>query len=465
MADHGRRPAPDPAPSFEEWRRLVEASLKGRPFETLRARTRDGIIIDPLYSARSERPPLPGREGRPWRIVQVVDDPDPDCANRQALADIAGGATGLAIRFAGAPAASGVGLPASEGALRIALENVDLARIHVRIDPHPGAAASALWLRDEALRQGIAPERADLAFGLDPIAVLALESDGEPDIASFAGAFGAIAERGFGGTIVELDTRVYHEAGASEAQELAAALASAVWWLRALDASGIGAEAALPRFGATMAVDRDQFLSTAKLRALRLVWARLLEVCGAPSTPLAVHAETSRRMLTRADPHTNLLRTTIAAFAAGTGGADTVTVLPHTAALGPADAEARALARNIQYLLIEEANVHRVADPAAGSGAVEALTEELAERAWAEFQAIEREGGIVASLVAGAFQSRIANARAALVEEVTSGAAPLVGATVYRESQGDSAGAPHPAETLPVRGLVPIRLEALAGAG
>jgi methylmalonyl-CoA mutase len=169
-------------------------------------------------------------------------------------------------------------------------------------------------------------------------------------------------------------------------------------------------------------------------------------------------------MLTRADPHTNLLRSTIAAFAAGTGGADSVTVLPHTVALGPADAEARALARNIQHLLIDEANVHRVADPAAGSGAVEALTEELAERAWAEFQAIEHEGGIVASLLAGAFQSRIANARAALVGEVRSGAAPLIGATVYREPQAGSADAPHPAETLAVRGLAPIRLEALPGA-
>jgi methylmalonyl-CoA mutase len=128
-----------------------------------------------------------------------------------------------------------------------------------------------------------------------------------------------------------------------------------------------------------------------------------------------------------------------------------------------ADGEARSLARNIQHLLIDEASIHHVADPAAGSGAVEALTEGLAERAWAEFQGIEREGGIVVSLRAGAFPARIAAVRDALAAEVEERVAPLVGATVYREP-----GEAWPRETAesPVfahRGLAPIRLEALAG--
>jgi methylmalonyl-CoA mutase len=170
-------------------------------------------------------------------------------------------------------------------------------------------------------------------------------------------------------------------------------------------------------------------------------------------------------MLTRADPATNLLRTTLAAFAAGVGGADSITVLPHTSALGSPDRDARALARNIQLLLIEEAHTHRVEDPAAGSGAIEVLTGALAERAWEEFQAIERDGGILASLSAGAFPARIAEAREALKAESLEGRLPLVGATVYPAPGEVTANPPTmPNHRLNRVGLAPVRLEDLAPA-
>jgi methylmalonyl-CoA mutase len=159
------------------------------------------------------------------------------------------------------------------------------------------------------------------------------------------------------------------------------------------------------------------------------------------------------------------LRNTLAAFAAGVAGADAITVLPHTTALGLPDPSARALARNIQHLLIEETHLHRVADPAAGSGAIEALTEALAERAWTEFQAIEREGGIVASLGAGAFPARIAEARDALQAEITAGKEPLVGATVHRGPDDPTAEATvEHKDVLGEFGLTPFRLEELAAA-
>ena len=446
-------------PGFDDWRGRVASDLKGRDFSALRSLTRDGIVIEPLYQARTDRGPLPGRGERPWSIVQIVDDPDPERANRQALEDLAGGATGLAIRFSGAPSAHGFGLPADETALRLALEGIDLAAIHLRIDPHPNAATAALWVRDLVLKQGVAPERAHVAFGLDPLGA-AVQGVGI-DPAIWTKAFQALAEASFRGAIVSLDARPYHEAGASEAQELATLLAGIVWWLRALQPLGIAPGAALPLFGASLAVDRDQFLSIAKLRALQLVWARMSELCGVAPAHLPVHAETSRRMMIRADPHSNLLRTTIAAFAAGAGGADSIAVLPHDAALGLSGRDARALARNMQHLLIEETQLHRVGDPAAGSGAVEALTDALAEGAWAEFQATEREGGILESLRSGALPERIAKAREALAAEVAAGAVPFVGATIHRPphagnvvDERDAAG--------PVPALAPIRLEALA---
>jgi methylmalonyl-CoA mutase len=420
-------------PSFEDWRRLVESALKGAGIASLRSHTRDGILIEPLYPVRDDVDPLLARGGRRWSIVQLVDDPDPDSANEHALADIRGGATALALRFSGAAAAVSDGLPATEEALRFALQEIDLAKVGVRIDAHRDGPQIARWLADLVARRGIAPERTKMAFGLDPIGVMAFHGGIETSSdAECVSCFGELRSGLFGGRLAALDGRVFHEAGASEAQELSAILAAAVWWLRELDRVGAAADAALPHFEAIVAVDVDQFASIAKLRALRLLWARLQELCGVPPAPLAVHAETSRRMLTRADPHTNLLRTTLAAFAAGVGGADSIAILPYTAAIGRPDREARALARNIQHILIQEAQLDRVSDPAAGSGAVEALTDALAERAWQEFQAVEREGGIVESLRSGAFSSRVATSREALKRAVAEGVLPLVGATVFR---------------------------------
>jgi methylmalonyl-CoA mutase len=447
-------------PGIEAWRLLVRKALGDRDPSVLASRTRDGIVIEPLYERRREARPCPGRGARAWTVVQIVDDADPDEANAQAHADLECGASGLSLRLAGAPSAAGHGLPPDAAALRIALERIDFGKVHVRLEPHADAPAAARWLSDIALKSGIAPELTDIAFGLDPVAALAREASGAgPDPREFGGCVRELSAAGFRGPFALLDGRVYSEAGATEGQELASILATAVWWLRALPETGSTPADGLALLGASLAVDRDIFLSIAKLRALRLLWARLQELCGAPPTPLHIHAETSRRMLTRADPHANLLRTTLAAFAAAVGGADAITVLPHTAALGRPDSDARALARNVQLLLIEEAHLHRVADAGGGSGVIEPLTDALAEHAWTEFQKIEIEGGIVASLRAAAFQERIAEARAALEKEVAD--APLVGATVYRGAGIVAAAPPARQHALAELGLAPIRLEDL----
>ena len=177
------------------------------------------------------------------------------------------------------------------------------------------------------------------------------------------------ARAGFAGPTARVDTRAYHEAGASEAQELAAALATGVAYLRALESAGIRSPRRARALSFLIVADADEFLTVAKLRALRRLWARVEEACGLAPEPIRLHAETAWRMATRRDPWVNLLRATIAAFSAGIGGADGVTVLPFTAALGLPDAFARRLARNTQLILLEESNLARVADPAAGAAA------------------------------------------------------------------------------------------------
>jgi methylmalonyl-CoA mutase len=180
-----------------------------------------------------------------------------------------------------------------------------------------------------------------------------------------------------------------------------------------------------------LAADADQFLTIAKFRALRKLFARVEQACGLQPEPIFISAETARRVMTQRDPWVNVLRTTMAAFAAGLGGADSVTVLPFTTALGLPDAFARRLARNTQLILLEEANLARVADPAAGAGGLEALTEQLCTAAWSLFQEIEAAGGVYAALQSGLIQRKVAATRAERDSAVARGRDPLTGTSAF----------------------------------
>src|SRR5690606_33640483 len=135
---------------------------------------------------------------------------------------------------------------------------------------------------------------------------------------------------GIPGVLLEADGRVFHNAGATEAQELGATLASAAAHLRLFEDARQALVYAAPDIGFAVSVDQDQFLSIAKVIALRELRTRMLEVCSIPPSEASIHTETSCRMLTAADRETNILRSTLACFAAATGGADSITVLPHT---------------------------------------------------------------------------------------------------------------------------------------
>ena len=230
--------------------------------------------------------------------------------------------------------------------------------------------------------------------------------------ANLAALAGELAGEGFRGPFAVADGRIIHNAGGSEAQELAFALASAVAYLRALEAGGHALDAARRMIYFRLAADADQFLTLAKFRAVRRLWARVEEACGLAPEPVFVAAETAWRMMTRRDPWVNVLRTTMAVFAAGLGGADSIAVFPFTAALGLPDAFARRLARNTQLILLEESSLAKVADPAAGSGGIEDITDRLCEAAWALFQEIEATGGTAAALEAGLIQDKVAAVRA-----------------------------------------------------
>lgn len=421
----------------EEWLGLAEQARRGASFEeALVSKTDDGIRIEPLYDRVANPQPLARSGSDPrWSIVQRIDDTDPVRANPQALDDIAGGATGLTLVFEGAPNAFGYGLPANSEALSRALDNVALNRTHLRIDAHPASRASADWLTALLAARRVDPAKLSLSFGIDPAATFGgvgwLRMSIEALQASLPQSLAHFFALGVPGVILEADGRVYHNAGATEAQELGAMLATAVSHLRLFEAARQPLLYAAPHIGFAISADQDQLASMAKIRALRLLWARIQELCGIEPPPARIHAETSYRMMTSKDAETNILRTTIAAFAAAAGGADTIAILPHTIAHGLPDGFARRVARNAQLILADESHLDFVLDPAAGSGGIEALTAGLCAAAWREFQRIEAEGGILASLAGGALQARIGKAREDRAARYASGERAIVGTTLY----------------------------------
>jgi methylmalonyl-CoA mutase len=240
-----------------------------------------------------------------------------------------------------------------------------------------------------------------------------------------------LSKHGFKGPFAVADGRVVHDAGGTQAQELAFALAAAVAYLRAFDAGGISLDSARRMIAFRLTADADQFLTIAKLRAIRRLWARVSESCGLTPAPTLVEAETAWRSMTRDDAYVNMLRATIAVFSAGAGGADAITVMPFTAARGLPDRFARRVARNTQLVLLDEAGIAHVADPTAGAGGSEDLTEKLCRAAWTLFQEVEAASALAASLEQGLLQKKVAAARTALERALAEKEDALIGASEY----------------------------------
>ncbi|RKS73702.1 heterodimeric methylmalonyl-CoA mutase small subunit [Actinomadura pelletieri DSM 43383] len=446
-----------PPAERDRWREMVKGVLRKSGAATedtpldeieglLTRDSYDGVPIAPLYTREDAPPGRPGldpyvREVRPdgegiagWDVRQLHAHPDPAVTRDAILADLENGATSVWLRLGGAAG----GLPVT--ALPEALRGVRLDLAPVVLD----AGARTTEAADAFL--ALAAERGNAAdvsgnLGADPLGLAA--RTGTPGSLDEAAALAARCVREFPRLrAVVADGTPYHDAGGADAEELGAAVAAGVAYLRALTGAGLGVDEAFAQIEFRLAVHADQFASIAKLRAARRLWARVAEVSGAAAgTSARIHAVTSSAMMTRRDPWVNMLRTTLAAFAAGVGGADAVTVQPFDARLGLPDDFARRIARNTQTLLLEESSLARVVDPAGGSWYVESLTEGLAKAAWAWFTEIEKAGGLAAALASGLVADRLAATWARRRADIARRKAPLTGVSEY----------PHLAETLPER--------------
>ncbi len=457
-------------PAYEEadWRNAAAAALKGASLDSLASRTADGYRVEPVYRPAEGARAL--RNNGPWRIIARLDHPDADEANAQALDDLANGADGLQVVFSGALGAYGFGLKRFDPAtLHRAFEGVRFdAGARFELDLGPEGARRALSFAALIERAGARAPDCAASFGLDPFAACAFSAfpaDWAARVKPDVDAALALRARGFEGPLFVADARPVHAAGGTASQELAFALGAGVSLLRALDETAVGLDEARALIAFRLAADADEFVTLAKFRALRLAWARVEEACGLEPRAAYVQAESAWRMMTARDPYVNVMRAALAAFSAGLGGADSVSTLPHTLALGLPDSLARRLARNAQLILLRESNLGFVADPAAGAGAFEALSEALCAKGWALFQEVETRGGLPAALASGAFQRQVAESAAALRREVARLKSPITGVSAHPhlgETQADVAsGAPARDSLVAAEGaLAPIRLAA-----
>lgn len=410
---------PDPGfpPAGEEaWRALVARTLGDKPFESLAKATVEGLSIAPLYAASDRGPAFPSRPvhtDRAWDVRTLSAHPDPARVNQDLLADLNGGAASVIV--------SG---HASAVALTVALKDVILELAPVGLDAGFLGPQAAEALNSVAK----ASPAAKLNLNLDPISAFAEAGASPGPMLAHINTAATVAAR-LGQTYPQAQLfvasgRVAHEAGGGEALEIAVSATAAIAYARALVGAGLTVAEAFCRITLGLTADADYFITIAKLRAARAVFARMASASGA-APEARIEARSSRRMLTAQDPWTNMIRLTVAGFGAAVGGADAVVLGTFSDAIGLPTAMARRQSRNAQLVLMEEANIGKVADPAAGSGYLESLTDQFARAAWDRLQVIESGGGLIAALQSGLIAREVQTAVAAR------GEAKIVGVTVF----------------------------------
>lgn len=456
MADPLALASEFPPVSHQDWLDAVDKVLKGKSFDAvLRTPTRDGFVIEPLYTRDDER------------AVDAV--PGPGVGRR--ASSVAGSTAGWDIRqrhalTTVAETNEAVLTDLSRGVTSIELdldridtdETLDAVLADVYLDLAPVSLVAVGDGVEEARRflaltakRGVAPSELVADLGCDPIGRLMRHgTSGRPiadALADLAGLAAEVASSHPGVRTARADGGPVAAGGGTPATELAVAVAAGVEYARAMVAGGVDVADAFGQILLSVDVGTDQFGEIAKLRALRVLWGRVCDASGVAEPVAAIQASTSTAVMSGRDPWVNMLRGTLGCFAAAVGGADIIQVQPFDALLGVPDELGRRIARNTQLALAEETNLHRVIDPGGGSWYIEAATDELAAAAWARFQEIEREGGLVASLSTGACQERIAVDAAALLESVATRSRPITGVSEFPhvdETPLTRASAPEP---------------------
>ncbi|MEM8813836.1 MAG: methylmalonyl-CoA mutase family protein [Pseudomonadota bacterium] len=405
------------AASHDAWLQAVRAALKGGDPERLIQRTADDLTFPPVAPPVRDAVLIDVRAADvPWCISQKVWGADRSGANEQCLIDLNGGAAALDFVLGDHPLYPQRGPEADADPAFFAdvLQGVMTDLIGLRVSGGLSSVATVRALHRHLVADPAAGAETAILGSLDPIAV-AFAAERDMDSKSLQGkaiwaARSCHADFPRSRPLVS-DGRIWHGLGATPALELALTLAGFVDGLRAAETVGMAPHDAVALYEFALAADANQLETIAKFRALRLLSAQVCRSIGADGDGPPVHSETAWRMMARLDADVNMVRATLATFSAAVGGADTITVLPHSLAAGIPNGFALRVARNTQTVLAEESNLARVADPARGAGSIENRTRALADYAWGIFQAIEDDGGLKGYIQCGRLYDALRDSR------------------------------------------------------
>ena len=453
-------------PTDEEWKAACEALLKGAPFEKkMFTKTYEGITFDPMYTRKHTEDILPkgvmpgmgdylrgvdaaGYIGKPWGIAQACDETLPAENNELLRHEHDKGATiyhivldtasrtGVDARQAEAVGDTGTSVTTVED-MHVLLTGLDLAKFPLYV--YAGANAVPLLALVAAARRASGEDMAEVhgIVGADPIGALAADGklpaslDAHYDSLAAAARWATVNAPHLRTVFVRSD--VYSNGGANDVQEVASVLATATAYLRALCERGLTIDEAASQISFAFSMGANFFLQIAKLRAVRPLWAQIVGAFGgsAEAQKMRIHARPALFFKTIYDPYVNMLRNTTEIFSGVVGGIDSFESAPFDEPIRKGDEFSRRIARNVQIMLQEEFGLLQPIDPAGGSWAVETLTRQMKEKIWAEFQRIEKEGGIVAALRAGSLQESVAAVLAARFKNADLRRDRIVGNNMY----------------------------------
>ncbi len=467
-------------PSLDDWKTLVEKSLKGASFDkALSSYTYDDIRIEPLYL------PFQSSQARPefaetlpvdrniileatkpnWDIRQIVASPSLSRCNFAIREDLQGGANSILLQIE-SPGRHGVRI-SNESDLEQILDSIEIRNVPIALD-----AGSNIWtVTDYFIRlwksRGLSGEQVSGGLNIDPLGTLAMTGSLPINLEQASERLCATVSQFLSDwpnlTTFAADGRPYHNSGASGAQELAAIAATFVTYLRWLEDKGVSPSDAIDGAAVTVCANADFFQSIAKIRALRIIVGRIAEACGIAekAKSITVNALSSEPMMTTRDVYVNMLRTTVACAAATIGGANSVSLLPFTWPMGNGDDFARRMARTTQLVLQKEAGLAMVADASGGSGYVETLTDQIARKSWTEFQAIEASGGMENALESGVIQKQIRDTARKRYDNIAKGVHEITGVTVFPSLDLENVGDVAPYSSVPEIDVEAITAEPL----
>ncbi|MGO4888525.1 methylmalonyl-CoA mutase family protein [Anaerobacillus sp. MEB173] len=461
-----------PIPSYEEWRKVTEKSLKGASFEKkLLTHTYEGITLEPMYRKENIQgiphlDSLPGsapyvrgtkpvfKDAKAWDVSQEICETLPEQFNEVVKHDLDRGQTSLNIvldqaTFSGYDADEAPELLGSkEGVsissltdLRQALADIDLTKIPVYVHSGPVSLPFFSLLIAYAKEGNVAIDQLQGTVGMDPLGALVSKGTISYDIQQSYDAMAKVTAWSKDNcpnikTII-VEGHPYHNGGGNAVQELAFSLAAAVDYIQALVERGLNINDIAPRIQFSFSVGSNVFMEIAKLRAARLLWSTIVEAFGgtSESQKMNIHARTSSWTKTVYDPYVNMLRGTAEAFAAAVGGVDSMHVSPFDEPIQPSTSFSRRIARNTQIILQEESHLSQQVDPAGGSWYVELLTDSVAQKTWELFQEVDQNGGLLKSLEEGLPQQKIAETKAEKAKNIEHRKDIFVGTNMYPNAE------------------------------